>query len=44
MGFTEDIGGLDCLTAEALLTVDAEVETLKAEQLEKSMSKLKAKR
>ena len=36
LGFTDDLSSLDCITAEALLTIDAAVEEIKAEEMKKA--------
>jgi hypothetical protein len=39
LGFVDSLDSLDCITAEALLIVDAAVEELKAEEMRKSSRK-----
>lgn len=39
LGWTEPFSELDCLTAEAMLIIDAEVESMKADQMKKTASK-----
>lgn len=41
LGYTETFDDLDCLTAEAMLIIDYEYESAKAEEMLKSMKKPK---
>jgi len=39
LGYVEPFDQLDCLTAEALLTIDAEIDAIKSEEMEKLAKK-----
>lgn len=39
LGFTSPIENLDCITADAFLMIDAEIETLRAEELKRNSRK-----
>lgn len=41
LGYYEPFSELDCITAEAFLLIDAEVEALKAEEMEKASKKMR---